>query len=136
MLALIQQKAAENGLQWKPATFNIDFEMSAIRAIQHHFPDSKIKGCLFHYSQCLWRKVQSLGLASEYNNYPEVKTWVRLAVSLAMVPENCIDDAFFHIQDIALNILHPDVVTAFHDYLTETWIDDMDSIFPKFEFKY
>jgi len=43
-----------------------DYEQAAIGAIGNVFPNTKITGCLFHFGQALWRKLQSEGLASLY----------------------------------------------------------------------
>ena len=43
-----------------------DFERSAMNAYEEEFPGIKIKGCHFHMTQSLWRKVQELGMATEY----------------------------------------------------------------------
>ena len=39
----------------------IDFEVAAINAIINKFPNSVIKGCLFHMNQYLWLKYKSMG---------------------------------------------------------------------------
>ena len=38
-----------------------DFERSAMNAYEEEFPGIIIKGCHFHMTQSLWRKVQELG---------------------------------------------------------------------------
>ena len=62
----IQDYCCENGLNFDPESFHIDFEMSMIRAINTIFPRSRILGCIFHFSQCVWRAVQKFGLVSDY----------------------------------------------------------------------
>ncbi|XP_035229630.1 uncharacterized protein LOC118201614 [Stegodyphus dumicola] len=46
---------------WKPD----NFELVAL-ALRKTFPYSMIKGCNFHFNQCIWREVQRLGLISSY----------------------------------------------------------------------
>ncbi len=105
----------------------------AIQALQHVFPNAQIKGCLFHFGQCVWRHVQSLGFASQYNSSLVVKYWVRQSVALALIPDNSIDDGFMRIQDIAPVESVPDhTITEFHDYLVETWLDDDAARFPRY----
>ena len=36
-------------------------------AIKHHFPTADIKGCVFHWSQAVLRKVAKLGLKTAYD---------------------------------------------------------------------
>lgn len=42
----------------------MDFEAAAHTAASTIFPNIELKGCNFHYGQCLWRRIQGLGLAS------------------------------------------------------------------------
>ncbi len=44
-----------------------DFEHALRQAIQLSFPGARVKGCYYHYTQALWRKVQTLGLQVEYS---------------------------------------------------------------------
>lgn len=41
---------------------HFDFEASAISAFEEVFVGATVKGCLFHFSQCLMRKLAELGL--------------------------------------------------------------------------
>jgi hypothetical protein len=42
-----------------PVSVMTDFELAAINAFKSSFPNSNARGCFFHFSQCLWRKIQS-----------------------------------------------------------------------------
>ena len=70
---LIKTYAASKGLVFSPPRFHIDYEVAMILAIEESFPGVEVKGCNFHYTQALWRKVQKRGLASFYKEDPEVK---------------------------------------------------------------
>ena len=50
------------GIELKPKTILSDFELSIIQAAQLTFPMAALRGCYFHFCQCLIRKVQCLGL--------------------------------------------------------------------------
>jgi hypothetical protein len=43
------------------STIVMDFEAAFWRSVQKLRPDVKQRGCLFHYTQAVWRKVQELG---------------------------------------------------------------------------
>lgn len=47
--------------QWQPLTIIVDFEKAAIAAIRTMFPNTTIRGCWFHSSQVVWRKVTNIG---------------------------------------------------------------------------
>ena len=51
----------------------IDFELAVHNVIRTLFPDCIIKGCIFHFSQALWRKLQEVGLPKSHRNNGEVK---------------------------------------------------------------
>ncbi|XP_046343376.2 uncharacterized protein LOC124124274 [Haliotis rufescens] len=61
---------------FNPETFQVDFEVAAIRALRTEFQGSDIKGCFFHFTQAIWRKTQELGLADAWidsmNQSPDV----------------------------------------------------------------
>lgn len=71
-----------------------------INAISQVFSRDTGQGCLFHYSQCLWRKVQELGIASLYKNHKQVKQWVRRFSAIPFLPVNDIDSAWIEITEI------------------------------------
>ena len=85
-----------------PVCVQTDFEMAAIRAVEQSFPNADIKGCMFHYTQAIWRKTQQIGLAEQYKNDDSVKTWVRRAAGLPLLPMNEVQNTF-----VGSNANHP-----------------------------
>lgn len=59
--------AENSGLRFEPNEIQVDFEIATIKAIENLFPNCIVKGCLFHFTQAIWRKVQNLGLVRFYN---------------------------------------------------------------------
>ena len=53
-----------------PTRVVLDFEIGMWEAIRAHafFSASQLQGCLFHFTQCIWRKVQDLGMRQDYIN--------------------------------------------------------------------
>jgi len=47
--------------EWQPQIIIVDFERAAIAAIRTIFPYTTIRGCWFHSSQAVWRKVANIG---------------------------------------------------------------------------
>lgn len=47
--------------EWQPQTIIIDFERAAMASIRTLFPNTVVRGCWFHSSQALWRKVGNIG---------------------------------------------------------------------------
>ncbi|XP_048236736.1 uncharacterized protein LOC125372001 [Haliotis rufescens] len=108
------------GSPLKTQIIQTDFEVAAIRAIETLFPDCDVRGCFFHYSQALWRKVQRLYFSALFQQNPEVNAWVRRAAAFPLLPVNLVQDTFVGVMDSAPEI--PQAV-QFHDYMTNTWID-------------
>ena len=64
----------------------MDFEKDAINAVQDIYPDANIQGCLYHLSQNIYGKVQSLGLQERYQTDAEFSLLMRMIPALAFVP--------------------------------------------------
>ena len=63
-----------------------DFELTLIQSLELQFPGIAIQVCFFHFSQCLWRKVQSLGPSDWYKNDQDARSFIQRSASLALVP--------------------------------------------------
>ena len=66
------------------ASFMIDFKTAIWQALGRLFPDAVIKGCVFHLSQAVWRKVQNLGLSNAYKERKRVHSFIS-GVSLVFI---------------------------------------------------
>lgn len=55
-------------LDFKPKEIVIDFELAIHLSCTQTWKEAKIIGCRFHLSQSWFRKIQTLGLITEYNN--------------------------------------------------------------------
>jgi len=69
-----------------PQRIMVDFEMAFISAYKDEFPTTEIKGCFFHFKQCLWRKIQSCGLKKMYDDDVEFSMQIRSLSALAFIP--------------------------------------------------
>ena len=47
---------------WNPKTILMDFEARVILSSQALLPNVQIRGCNFHFNQCLWRKILDIVL--------------------------------------------------------------------------
>jgi hypothetical protein len=82
----------------------IDFEIVTVNSFCRLFHTAPVTGCLFHYAQSLWRKIQELGLTrhlsasiNEENTdiSPEEKKradhWFLAAIGLALIPPELVE---------------------------------------------
>ena len=54
-------KESSGDFQLNPQRVTCDFELALIKSIKFHFPTATIKGCLFHFGQCIWKNVNING---------------------------------------------------------------------------
>ncbi|XP_046340607.1 uncharacterized protein LOC124121619 [Haliotis rufescens] len=108
----------ENGIL--QAALQLDFEIAAHNVVRSAFPNTLIRGCYFHFTQCIWRRVQKEGLATDDKNDDEVRRLVRRAAALPLLPLDKVDDVW--LQAIADSPAGRRVA-AFMDYVTTTWVE-------------
>ncbi|VDH92729.1 Hypothetical predicted protein [Mytilus galloprovincialis] len=118
---LLKTACQQHHLQLAPQIFFTDFEIAIRNSAQRAFANITLRGCFFHFTQCIWRKTQNLGLATAYKNNEDLRLLVRRAAVLPLVPPQLVEDVWFtaleDAEEIAIN------TTAFADYVTEYWVE-------------
>ena len=91
-------------------------------AAEEAFPNVRVKGCLFHFGQSLWRKLHGFGLTEDYKSNPDIAGWFRRLRGFALVHLNLLDNLAAEI----INEHHPNVqgVIQFQVYFVKTYLDD------------
>lgn len=121
-----QLKIKEPSLNPKHAM--VDFESAAIRGISIEFPGTEINGCFFHFTQCIWRNIQNLGLAAKYASDVEFAWQLRHLAALAFIPMENVKDSFkklktiLHIKKRAAEGTDDHKVIKLFEYFENTWI--------------
>ncbi|CAF3878141.1 unnamed protein product, partial [Rotaria sp. Silwood1] len=90
-----------------------DFETGTIKSVKNMLSNVLHKGCLFHFSQALWRQVQSKGLTTTYNEDEYFRLNVKKLIALAFVPLD-------------------QVITGF-DFICDQFDDDADDLLDYFQ---
>lgn len=98
------------------------FEEAAIRSLKNVFPSVQILGCNYHFNQCVWRKIQELGMIHDYTNKEEVRLHVRICAALAYVPVTDVENGWLCIMEDSPN--HHQQLQKFQDYLVDQWIQN------------
>ena len=106
-----------------PSSITTDFEPAMIKATKHVFPNTIQKGCFFHFSQCIVRKIQACGLKQQYETDAEFALKLRMLCALAFVPVEGVVDAFEALCD---NEVFPFEAQDVVDYFEDTWIGRPD----------
>lgn len=105
-----------------PQTVMLDFEKASVNAFHSSFPSIEIRGCFFHFSQSLWRKIQSAGLQTRYSEDADFSLEIRKLAALAFVPEVDVIDCFNIIMDSDFFTENEATLSTVVDYFEDTWI--------------
>ena len=103
-----------------PDSIMIDYEAGMIRAIDQVFPYSPARGCLFHLSKSVFRKVQSLGLQPLYNNDLVFRENIRMLSAISFVPTQDIVATFDELAQHCGNAEQPVL-----DYFETNYIGEL-----------
>lgn len=110
--------------QIKPNFVLIDFEIAAKKALEKVFVGVLVNGCYFHFSQCLQRKLQKLGLKNLYEENACFRNRIKFLKALAFVPEYDIIKIYQELISVHLvddEDDQPDFL-EFLDYFEKTWV--------------
>lgn len=76
-----------------------DFEKAIHNAILCVFFCARIIGHFFHLGQCVWRKVQDLGLAQLYTQNEDVRVKAEMLLALSFMPVDDVISTFEELVD-------------------------------------
>jgi hypothetical protein len=98
-----------------PSTIMMDFEKAAQNAWQQTYPTAEISGCFFHLGQCVYRKIQQLGLSGPYLAKDNFRVETKLLPALAFLPPDDVIDGY---EQLRLDVR----LTPLQDYFEDTFI--------------
>ena len=84
VLDIIKRKLAEMELVFDPDYVISDFETAQIGAVSTQLPRTHQRGCLFHFSQAVYKKVQKYHLSDLYFAKSRCEEFHQTASSLAI----------------------------------------------------
>ena len=102
-----------------PISVTIDFEKAMMKACLKEFPNTEQNGCFFHFSQCIFRAIQNIGLKRKYETDTDFALRMRMLPALAFVPVGTVVEAFELLCD---NNTFPHEAQEVVDYFEDTWI--------------
>jgi hypothetical protein len=102
----------------KVKQFTVDFEAAMWRALREVFPTGNVMGCLFHWTQALWWKIQEYGLCSAYKNDNATYRYLRQLMSLPFLPARTIQSMYEQLRPQASSL----PLQKFVDYVGNTWV--------------
>lgn len=100
-----------------PGSVLVDFERAAINTFSTAYPTAQVSGCYFHLCQSVVRKVNEVGLKSDYENNDEVRVFVRCLPALAFIPPQDVIEAFERlVEAMPQGIDHLDELVTFFEH--------------------
>ncbi|XP_018495545.1 uncharacterized protein LOC108864425 [Galendromus occidentalis] len=106
-----------------PRLIHIDFEVAMIKELERAFPTTRILGCLFHFYQCQWRKIQSNpDLRRQYGEDPDFALQVRMFSALSFVPTRDLLPVFDSLLRSDFVKDNNYMLTPFINYFESTWV--------------
>jgi hypothetical protein len=113
-------------LQKYPKSIMMDFEKTAVNVFTEEFANSRLQGCFFHFSQAIYRHVQSAGLQASYAANPEFALMLRHLPALAFVPIQNVQDYFNYLVESSFFEENEASLTLHVNYFEDTWIGRLD----------
>ena len=98
----------------------LDFENAVWRAIPQVFAGVTIRGCSFHWAQCIWRKIQDVGLAPAYTNDDATHKLCRKFLALPYLPKEHISAIF---EKLAAKATSSPMLIELVRYIRTNWIE-------------
>ena len=104
MFSGLKQGVQKRDLELSASTFMSDFELNIRNSFTEHFDKVSCKGCMFHFSKCIWSRVKKSGLQQRYSvksQDPIFGTFVRALIGLPFVKISDLNRAVVNIEKIA-----------------------------------
>jgi hypothetical protein len=106
-----------------PKSILTDFELSSIKAFNTSFPRAAKRGCFFHFTQSLWRKIQqNQDLAKRYKEDSKFASNIKQLTALAFVPVQDVIKSFVTLIDTEFFTKESDLTEEFISYFESTYI--------------
>ena len=102
---LLKITCQQHQLQLIPHIFLTDFQTVTRNSAPRAFTQATLKSCFFHYTQCIWRKTQKLGLATAYRDNDNIRLFVRQAAVLPLVPPELVEDVWLNVLEDSEEII-------------------------------
>ena len=91
------------------------------QAIREVLPSVDIKGCVFHWTQRLYKKITTLGLSPAYMMKKDKYVFMRKLMALPFLPHEHIRPAFNKLSEQA-SALAVQPLTELIKYISSTWM--------------
>ncbi|CAF2678261.1 unnamed protein product [Rotaria sp. Silwood2] len=120
----LKSVAATMNRVFKPEQIITDFESSLMPAISVEFSEIVHSDCYFHYNQSIYRRIQSLDLATAYSSDDEIRSCCRKLMSLAMMPLQEVETSFYNLREATNSRVKQELRQLFL-YFDQYWMTEV-----------
>lgn len=109
----------------KPSSVVVDYEKAEIKAFKDAFPSIEIRGCHFHFSQAIFRQIQSFpDVFALYKDVdkPDNSRHLRTLAAIALVPCRYVGDAYKALAQADFWKDNEENLGDLLDYFEKTWL--------------
>lgn len=99
--AHVFQFIEENVFKLQPAEFITDFEAGMRKAINERWEGITLRGCWYHYSAALRKKMLKLGLSKLFEDSDDAKSIKKMMMSLPLLPSEKFTEGYNYVQQKA-----------------------------------
>ena len=111
--------------QFQPIASMSDWEPAARNAFKEFYPQMKVYGCWFHFTQRIWAKTQKLGLSQSFKNNVHVAKFIRQLMAIPFLPAPLIAPTFTLIEFPVLPIEDMPRLEKLKKYFKKRWINQI-----------
>ncbi|KAF0988873.1 hypothetical protein HZS_6106 [Henneguya salminicola] len=98
---------SEENVEITCQTAMCDFDKASINSFMFWFPGKPLTGFFFHFSQCIWHRIQSGGQSTLYRDNKTARSIFKMFAAVAFVEEDNVIQAYEaleeHICSMVLN---------------------------------
>ncbi|CAF0823766.1 unnamed protein product [Didymodactylos carnosus] len=119
VLTGLNYHASNVGIILNPQTILIDFELGAYNAFSDVYPNAIVKGCDFHFTKNIWKRIKKLDLVRDCKK-EEIRREIANIMSLPLLHMNELNNSMELIIDTLSNT--DDKYIKLTDYVITTYI--------------
>lgn len=110
-------------MKLKPSKVMLDYEASLRKAVKSVWQNASLKGCYFHYTQSIRRKVNSLKkLSRVIKNNNMAWTIYKMFIKLPLLPMQMIDKGLKSIFNLQKKLKLSSKFKIFNSYFLTIWV--------------